>query len=86
MMTGPRLLLLDEPTAGLHPSLIGGFMKRLLDFASRGCGVLMASHDLDSISSTCHRLIGMHNGKVIAEGQPDEVMKSDQLIEAYIGY
>lgn len=86
LMTSPKMLLLDEPAAGVNRTL----MRRLADDIRRvraelGVTVLLIEHDMDLVTLLCDTLIVMSEGSKLAEGPPD-VIKSDQrVLEAYLG-
>ena len=86
MMDKPKMLLLDEPTAGVNPVLaekIGGFIQKVRD--STDITFLMVSHDMTSVQRVCDKVIVMANGSVLTEGTPFEVMSNSQVREAYLG-
>lgn len=81
----PRLLLLDEPTAGMNSSEreeIGALMKQLLD---EGITQFIVEHDVQMMVDTCDYLFAMNFGKLIAEGTPTDVVKHPAVQEAYLG-
>jgi neutral amino acid transport system ATP-binding protein len=86
LMTHPRLVLLDEPMAGVNPTLGG----RLLDYLARlraesGLTVLFVEHDMDAVMGRSDEVVVMAEGAVIARGRPDEVRRDDRVIDAYLG-
>lgn len=85
LMASPRLLLLDEPTAGVHPNMIGELQKQLtLLRDEEGLAMLMIEHELGIVEGVCQRVIVMARGRVIAEGGLAEVRGMPQIKEAYV--
>ena len=86
LMTEPRLLMLDEPMAGINPTLGGRlleYMKRLR--AERGVTFLFIEHDMEVVMGHSDRVVVMAEGRVIAAGAPDEVRSDQRVIDAYLG-
>ena len=86
LMTRPRFLLLDEPMAGINPTL----GRRLLDHMQRlraedGVTFLFIEHDMEVVMNHSDRVIVMSEGRVIADGEPHEVRADDAVIDAYLG-
>ena len=86
LMARPRFLLLDEPMAGINPTL----GRRLLDHMERlrreeGVTFLFIEHDMDVVMRHSDRVIVMAEGRVIAEGEPSEVQSNQAVIDAYLG-
>lgn len=81
----PKVLLLDEVTAGVHPRIFPVVLDLVGQCTERGGAVLLVTHELDVARSACTRLLGLHNGTVIADGKPDEVLGHDSVVEAYLG-
>lgn len=75
----PRILLADEPVAGLDPAHQLGVMELLLRKAGEGMAVVAVLHDLALAARYCHRLLLLHEGKVLASGAPQEVLVADNL-------
>jgi branched-chain amino acid transport system ATP-binding protein len=86
LATEPKLLLLDEPTAGMNPQETAeftGFVDRLR--SERGLTVLMIEHDMRVVMGVSDRVTVLDYGEKIAEGDPKEIQKNERVIEAYLG-
>lgn len=81
----PRLLLLDEPTAGMNPTETAEVLAQLLELREHGQTMLLVEHKLDLVMSLSDHVLVMDGGKLIAQGTPSEVQENEQVIEAYIG-
>ncbi|MEH2474444.1 branched-chain amino acid transport system ATP-binding protein [Nitrobacteraceae bacterium AZCC 2161] len=85
MIADPRLVLLDEPAAGLN----GAETAQLLDITrklnTKGVAVLIVEHDMKFIMNLCHRIVVLDHGARIAAGKPDEVRRDPAVLEAYLG-
>lgn len=81
----PRLLLLDEPTAGMSRHETESTIELLKQIASTGVTKVVIEHDMHLVFSLAERLTVLHQGGVIAEGTPDEVRNNEQVVEAYLG-
>ncbi len=82
----PDLLLLDEPTAGMAPAERGALMALTEQIArERGLTVLFTEHDMDVVFSVADRIMVLHQGRIIAEGRPDEVRADPQVQKVYLG-
>lgn len=85
LMTDPRLMLLDEPFAGINPVLIAQIMERIRALHVRGMGFLIIEHDLASLSRLVDTLHVMDQGRLLASGRPAEVLARVDVREAYLG-
>lgn len=86
LATRPKLLLLDEVLAGLETSGKRQFMQMLSDLHRRfGIGILIIEHDIETISTLCHRVCVLNFGKLIADGTPQAVFNDPEVIRSYTG-
>jgi branched-chain amino acid transport system ATP-binding protein len=86
LASDPKLLLLDEPTAGMNPqesAELTGFMRKLRD--ERGLTILLIEHDMQVVMGVSEHITVLDHGQKIAEGAPDEVRKNPRVVEAYLG-
>jgi ABC-type branched-subunit amino acid transport system ATPase component len=85
LMAEPKLVLLDEPTAGVNPTLQNEIGERLLELPKRGISVLLIEHDMGFIAQLCDPVIVMAEGQVLTEGSFDAVRADHRVREAYLG-
>lgn len=86
LMSEPKLLLLDEPTAGVNPTLINGLIDRLKRVnAEFGVTLLVIEHNMRVIMNLADRITCLAHGEVLATGAPDEVRDNPKVIDAYLG-
>jgi branched-chain amino acid transport system ATP-binding protein len=91
-MSQPALVLLDEPCAGVNPSLVANLRDLLKDLNTKQqangqqCSFVVIEHNMDFVMSLCHRVMVMVEGKVLAIGRPDEIMANTAVLDAYLGH
>jgi branched-chain amino acid transport system ATP-binding protein len=83
--TGAKLVLLDEPMAGLNPVEVGQFTQIIKKIHSSGVSVFIVEHVMHAIMSISTRIIVLDHGEKIAEGSPEEVSKNSKVIQVYLG-
>jgi len=81
----PRLLLLDEPTAGMSHHETHTTTELLRSISKKGMAKVIIEHDMDVVFALSHRITVLHQGRVIADGTPDEIRNDDNVQEAYLG-
>jgi branched-chain amino acid transport system ATP-binding protein len=82
----PRLLLMDEPTAGMAPRERAQLMELTAGIAkARAIGVLFTEHDMDAVFAHADRILVLVRGEIIAEGKPDEVRANTRVKQVYLG-
>jgi len=86
LMNKPKLLLLDEPTAGINPTLINGLIDRLHRAATEmGVTLFVIEHNMPVIMNLADNVYCLANGKLLAHGTPDEIQNDERVINAYLG-
>jgi branched-chain amino acid transport system ATP-binding protein len=86
LMGGPKLVLLDEPTAGVLPKLAEQIFAKIKELKERyALTFFIIEHRLEILFKYVERVYAMHQGRVIAEGTPDEIMKNKEVVKAYLG-
>lgn len=82
----PIIALLDEPVAGIHPKLAERIVSLLRAWASRERTILLVEHDLDFVRAVADSLAFMQQGRICAQGPPNEMLDRPELFEAYVGH
>lgn len=85
LMSDPKLIMLDEPMAGVNATLGREICERLIELNERGCSFLVIEHNMRMVMGLCHRIVVLDYGKKIAEGSPNEIQENQQVLAAYFG-
>jgi branched-chain amino acid transport system ATP-binding protein len=85
LVSGPKILLLDEPTAGMNPAESLQLMQNIMEINKAGTTVLVIEHDMNFIRRLCQRVVALDYGQKIVEGSFSEVRNHPRVIEAYLG-
>lgn len=85
LMSDPALILLDEPGAGVNPSLLRTIMDRIAELNRRGITFLIIEHNMDLVTELCRPVIVMAGGRVLMEGDAQAVRRDPRVLEAYLG-
>ncbi len=84
LMADPKIILLDEPTAGVNPTLIKSLMRLIEDLRNGGKTFFFVEHNMKVISDICDKVYVLDFGKKIAEGTPREIQHNEEVLEAYL--
>lgn len=84
LMLGPRLLLLDEPMSGVHPSIIEEIQHYLQELRKEGLTILMVEHELHLVERLCDSVVVMAQGKVIGSGTMASLRQQPEIVDAYL--
>ncbi len=85
LMARPRVVLMDEPFAGVHPEAIEVMTERVKELQGEGVSFVVVSHEIPVLMSISQRVLCLNQGRVIADGPPEAVARNESVIEAYLG-
>ncbi|WAH36195.1 ABC transporter ATP-binding protein [Alicyclobacillus dauci] len=81
----PKLILLDEPAAGMNPSESKELVRIMMNLREEGFAILLVEHDMKVIMNVCDKITVLHHGEVLAQGTPTEIQENPAVLEAYLG-
>lgn len=85
LMAQPKMILLDEPVAGVNPTLAKQLLETILQLREKGLTFFLIEHDMDIVMNRCEWIIVMHQGRDLVEGLPMEIKTNARVIESYLG-
>ena len=85
LMSDPQLILLDEPMAGVNPTMIKSLVGHILELNARGYTFVVIEHNMEVVMSLCRRIVVLSQGERIAEGTPAEIADNPLVLDAYFG-
>jgi len=85
LMAAPQLVLLDEPGAGVNPTLLETIIDRIRTLNARGITFLVVEHNMDMIARLCSRVHVMTGGRMLISGPPADIIRDARVVEAYLG-
>ncbi len=85
LMSTPKMIMLDEPAAGVNPTLTRLLVEKIEQLNEQGCTFLIIEHDMDLVMRHCHLIVGMANGQIIFEGDAAAAQSNETLLNAYLG-
>ncbi len=85
LMTDPKLILLDEPAAGVNPTLINQICEHIINWNKQGISFLIIEHNMDVIMSLCDHIWVLAEGSNLADGTPADIQNNSQVLDAYLG-
>ena len=85
LMADPELILLDEPAAGVNLRLLEDIIEKLVTLKNQGKTIFLIEHNMDLVMEISDEVIVMSAGMIIAQGQPTEIQKNTEVLDAYLG-
>jgi branched-chain amino acid transport system ATP-binding protein len=84
-MAHPRLVILDEPVAGVNPTMVRHIEEVIRQFNAQGVALLIVEHNVEFIMNLCQRVVVLESGRKIAEGPPALIRSDPRVLSAYLG-
>ena len=84
-MAKPKMILLDEPTAGINPTLIRQLVEIITRLSNEGIKIFLIEHNMPFVAEICQEIFVMDSGNLIFSGAPDKARENIRVIEAYLG-
>ncbi len=85
LMADPDTILLDEPAAGVNPTLLELIIDRVLELNARGTSILLIEHNMEMVARLCSRVVVMAGGAYLTEGTPEDIARNPAVVDAYLG-
>ncbi|WP_342237425.1 ABC transporter ATP-binding protein [Inquilinus sp. OTU3971] len=85
LMADPQAILLDEPAAGVNPTLLELIIDRILELNRQGRSILLIEHNMEMVARLCGRVVVMAGGRYLTEGTADEIARNPAVVDAYLG-
>ncbi|WP_417691666.1 ABC transporter ATP-binding protein [Roseibium sp.] len=85
LMSDPKIILLDEPAGGVNPTLLEEIVGHIRKLNDQGMTVLIVEHNMDLVMRLSHKIVVMAQGRVIADGKPEEIRENPAVLDAYLG-
>ena len=85
MVAEPKLVLLDEPGAGVNPALLDQIVDRVAELNRQGVTFLVIEHNMDLVATLCNPVMVMAQGRMLAQGPADAVLRDERVVQAYLG-
>ncbi|MGE0313561.1 MAG: ABC transporter ATP-binding protein [Lautropia sp.] len=85
MMARPQVVILDEPVAGVNPTMILHIEEAIRKLNATGTGLIIIEHNVDFVMNLCERIVVLEAGRKIAEGSPQEIRRDERVLAAYLG-